>query len=331
MNASDLLQQLQTRSRYANYIVQQQNVDLGRAIRVQTESGSAATSAASTYTALQTGARFTTAAERDAILAANNPPTVVIGPLLRSKDTTTAGGFTIGGEVDKDMDNDNYTDEFDPNDYQGDFFPGMADFTDANIVAGDKDESDRLNASYWDDLGNDVFDDWGYFYLYDVASGKYYFPLISPQNEDDGTLTTQTFEAFGRTFTIRHGWPVEGIFKFDISVTDDLPFRFGAYGNMGSDGDEVTDNLTHSYTPSGTTQTLYYHFHSEEDDENEILYSYFVPKKIAENGAQTYDVYYDEDDMSLMSKEVTGGLIVYFSKQNDVKEWVANDLEVVTA
>ena len=68
-----------------------------------------------------------------------------------------------------------------------------------------------------------------FFYLYDVNSGKYYFPLIDPQNQGDGTFATQTFNAFGRTFTIKHGWAVQGIFKFDISVADSLPFKFGTY------------------------------------------------------------------------------------------------------
>ena len=226
------------------------------------------------------------------------------------------------------MDNDVYTAEFDPADYYPAFFPGMAQLTDANIVAGDKSEGDRLLSSYWNDLGNDVFDDWGYFYLYDVESDKYYFPLIEPQNQDDGIITTQIFTAFGRTFTIKHGWCVQGIFKFDISVADSKPFRFGAYGNMGSDGDEFTEDLTYPYTIGSTALTLYYHHHSESGDDQEILYSYFVPKTISENSSQTYNAYYDSDDMSMISNAVTSGLIVYFSKTNDVKEWVADDLEI---
>jgi hypothetical protein len=251
------------------------------------------------------------------------PP--VTGDLIQSKNNLTEGGFTIGALVEKDMDNQNYTEEFDPNVYQADFFPGMADFIDENIVAGDKDEEDRLNASYWNDLGNDVFDDWGYFYLY--SSGKYYFPLIAPQNEEDGVITTQTFSAFDRIFTIAHGWTVQGIFKFDISVDDDLPFRFGAYGNMGSDGDQYTENKTHAYSIGDRNLTLHYHLDQEEGDDQEILYTYVIPKQVSENSSQTYDVYYNDDDyMSLVTKEVTRGVILYFAKTNDVKEWVANDL-----
>lgn len=256
------------------------------------------------------------------------PPVIETQSYIYSKDIVTDGGFTIGNNVEKDMENVYYTNKFNPNNYYPEFFPDMAPFIDENIVAGDKNEEDRLYSSVWNDLGNDVFDDWGFFYLYDVNSGKYYFPLINPQNQDDGLFFTQTFNAFGRTFTIKHGWAVQGIFKFDISVADSLPFKFGAYGNMGSDGDEFTESLTQNYSINGQNATLYYHHHAEDGDENEQLYSYWIPKKVSENNEQTYNVYYDGDDMSMMSKNVTTGLIVYFAKSNDVKEWVINDLAI---
>jgi hypothetical protein len=229
--------------------------------------------------------------------------------------------------VEKDMYNDYYDAEYSPNNYPQ-YFPDMAPFIDENVIAGDKSEEDRTLASCWDDLGNDVFDDWGYFYLYDVASGKYYFPIISPQNQDDGVITTQTFTAFERTFTIKHGWARYGVFKFDISVNDNNAFKFGAYGNMGSDGDEVIEHLTHSYTLLSSNKTLYYVKEQEEGDQREILYSYFVPKNQTENNAIAYDLYHDVGDTnnSIMSKELTNGVLVYFSKTADVKTWVVNDV-----
>jgi hypothetical protein len=249
---------------------------------------------------------------------------------IYSKGNTTDDGYTVGGTVTKDMENENYTEEFDPFDYQETFFPGMTNFIESNIVTGDKDPSDKLIASYWNDLGDDVFDDWGYFYIYDVTTGKYYFPLINPQNLADGLFTTQNFIAFGRTFSITSGWAVQGIFKFEITVNDNLPFVFGAYGNMGSDGDEFIEDLTYPYTIGSTNLTLYYHHHAEDGDDDEQLWSYFIPKNISENNSKTYNAYYDSDDMSMMSKAVTSGLIVYFAKTNDVKEWVVNDLNIPT-
>jgi hypothetical protein len=123
-----------------------------------------------------------------------------------------------------------------------------------------------------------------------------------------------------------HGWATQGIFKFDISVADNLPFRFGMYGNMGSNGNEETANLTYETTINGSSQTIYYHLDKEEGNNEEILYSYFIPKNLAENNSQTYVVNYNNDDMSMKSKEVTTGILVYFSKGVDTKVWVANDV-----
>lgn len=232
--------------------------------------------------------------------------------------------------MEKDMLDNEYTSEFNPNDYYPEYFPGMAPFTDENIVAGDKSTEDRLLASQWYDWGNDVFDDWGYFYLYDVEQGKYYFPLITPQNQNDGEIFTQIFNTFGRTFTIKQGYPVQGIFKFDISVNDNKPFKFGTYGNMGSDGDYVNTYLTYPYSIGSTNLTLYYVKQEQNNSLYEIIYTYCIPKKVSENNNQTYNLYQGSvsDDNSWMSKVVTNGLIVYFSKTNDVKEWVVNDLGV---
>jgi hypothetical protein len=235
--------------------------------------------------------------------------------------------YAVGEEPEKDMANEIYTSEFDPFNYQSQFFAGMADFIDANIVAGDKDESNRLNASYWDDLGNDVFDKWGYFYIYDVSSGKYYFPLINPQNQDDGVIPTQTFSAFGRTFTIRHGWSARGIFMFDITADDNLPFRFGAYGDMDNGDNGTTRDLITTYTVGSQTKTLYYRCDGEDDDLYERLYSYFIPKNAADNASRPYDVYYDGDDTAMRTAEITRGITIYFAKSNDVKNWVVNELE----
>ena len=219
---------------------------------------------------------------------------------------------------------------FDPQNFPN-FFPGMEPFTDGNIVAGDKDPDDMLNASVWSDWDNDIFDDWGHFYLYDVDSGKYYFPLIDPQNQEDGVITTQIFNAFGRTFTIKQGYPVQGIFKFDISVNDTKKFRFGAYGEMGFDGGGSINDLTYQF--SSNIFTLYYNKRLDiniEDDGTgfhyETIYSYFIPKNVSENNAITYVYNNVVDYDSLISNEITNGLLVYFSKTNDVKEWVVNDL-----
>jgi hypothetical protein len=316
-----------SRTNFAYYIQRKQLIDENNRLGLNLYP---TTNDASIITGLQTGATTTTPSEYIAIAqnaGATVPPAPLSTEFLYSKNNITSGGFPIGGSVVKDMIDKIYTSRINPYTYQSIFFPGMADFIDANILQGDKSIGDRLIASYWMDLGNDVFDDWGYFYIYDVASGKYYFPLINPQNLEDGILTTQTFNVFGRTYTIQHGWAVEGIFKMDISVNDNSLFRFGAYGNMGSDRNETIEGLTYNYTIENTDLTLYYHRDQETGNLIEQLYSYFIPKKVSQNNSQTYTLNYNSDNMSIVSNEITNGLIVYFSKTNDVKEWVVNDLE----
>lgn len=317
---------LRSRTNFAYHVAREKAIREGCVVGGL--NASAPNNPASIMNDFRIGAINTTPAELDLYLASAGCSTAPTCG-LRSKGNTTDGGYTVGAEPEKDMGNEGYTEEFDPYSYQSAFFPGMADFVDSNIVAGDKSSDDRLNASWWNDLGGDIFDDWGYFYIYDVETGKYYFPLLDPQNQDDGVLTTQTFTAFGRTFTIQHGWSVQGIFKIDISAADTKPFRFGSYGNMGSDGSTLYENLSQAYTLSDTDLTLYYLHNQENGSSDEQLYVYYVPKTISQNTSQTYEAYYDGDDMNIMSNPVTCGVIVYYAKTNDVKDWVMNDLELV--
>lgn len=74
--------------------------------------------------------------------------------------------------------------------------------------------------------------------------------------------------------------------------------------------------------------TLFYFKNQEGSDNTEILYAYFIPKKIEQNSSVTYVHNYDGDIMSLKSNEITQGLLVYFSKTNDVKDWVIHDLGI---
>lgn len=233
----------------------------------------------------------------------------------------------VGTHAEKDMYNENYTGEFDPSNLQAELFPGMANFIEDNIEAGDKSEENRFTASYWNSLGNDVFDGWGYFFFYDVVRGKYYFPLLTPQNQGDGVITEQYFNCFDVQFGIRHGWRARGIFMMDVGCNDSaFQFRFGAYGNLGSDGDDDS-YMTTSY---GTEQTLFYHhFLTTEVDEEEGLYAYFSPYKDSDKLTRTHTALYNAenmDDNSLITKPITEGVKVYFSKQNDVKDWVITDL-----
>ena len=191
-----------------------------------------------------------------------------------------------------------------------------------------------VTSQYWLDWANDIFDGWGYFYLYNPATDAYYSPILSPVNAADGTITTQTFTAFGRTFTIKHGYPVQGIFKFDISVNDSNTFQFGAYGDMGSDTGTANTNLTQAYTLNGSNYTLYYNRNIQVSPE--VFYSYVVPYETDKNNTITYTKLSSGpgihggslEVLSLYTVPVKYGVTVYFGKTNDIKNWVINDLQI---
>ncbi len=230
---------------------------------------------------------------------------------IRSKDNIT-DCYTIGYEIYKDM-------------IYGPCDSLNADYAPNNVAI----PSGQLS-SFWHDWGNDIFDDWGYFYIFNPATNEYYFPYLIPENLRNGLYITNKYQAFGKTFTIKHGYAVEGIFKFDISCDDpEFQFIFGAYGDMGSDEDSENTNLTQSYNLDGNNYTLYYNRNVESGDSTERFFSYFIPYQLSANNSKTYNDFLSNDDkLSLYSVPVYQGITVYFSKKNDVYQWIINDLYV---
>ncbi len=232
--------------------------------------------------------------------------------MIRSKNNITSC-YTVGYQVTKDMRTDDNTDSLD------------AAYAPNNVaIAGGQ------IASYWHDWGNDIFDGWGFYYIFSTSTNKYYFPQLLPINLKNGTFVTQNFNAFNRIFKITHGYPVEGIYKFDISCNDpSFQFIFGAYGDMGSDDDTENTNQTYSYSLDGNNYTLYYNRNIESGDSIERFFSYFVPYETSLNNTKTYsDFLNNDDELSLYSVPVRKGITVYFSKKNDVNQWVVNDLYI---
>lgn len=246
---------------------------------------------------------------------------------LLSNNFTGSLGFTVGATILKDM---NATSSLVsvPSQIIGDYiYPGPT-------------APPTTSLQRWSDWDGDIFDGWGFFYLYDVSSSRYYIPLLHPVNQSDGVITTQTYTAFGnRTFTIKHGYPAQGIFKFDISVNDDKEFVFGAYGDMGSDSGTQNTNLSSSYSKDSQNFTLYYNRNNQSGVVSEVFFTYVIPYETNKN---TSTITYTKNNSgpgvnngnlevySFYSKNVKKGLLVYFSKTNDVRNWVVNDLKLST-
>ena len=259
---------------------------------------------------------------------------------IYSKNITTRGCFDIGDNLIKDMFNDEFQtiySEVLQKLFSDAGIPRPVNETEpveyTNIVQGDKSTADRIICSKWSDWGGDVFDGYGNFFFYDVLSEQYYFPLISPQNQPNGKLFSQTFNVFDKSFSMIQGFPVRGIFKFDISVNDpNYLFRFGMYGNFGSDSNSAANILTHPYSLNGKQLTLYYLYHRDSTKDTETVYIYFIPKLISQNNSQTFfaeDILEENSDENLsVSVPVSYGVIVYISRGNDVRDWVINDLGI---
>lgn len=229
---------------------------------------------------------------------------------IRSKENDTSGGYTVGTLVNKETATTNKT-------TFAAYLPGNTDFT--------------ANRKYWRDWGDDIFDAWGFFYLYDPEYNNYLAVNLPNMEEADGTISQDDFVFNGRTFTINYGYPVQGIFKIDIVVDDrSKPFQFGMDGNLGSDGTTINSVLAQNYTLNDQDFKLHYNYNYQGANPSEKFYTYFVPYEPSKNkDTRSYTRYlYSTDNLAMYSVPVNKGLTVYIAKQADVKDWVINDLQL---
>ena len=230
---------------------------------------------------------------------------------ITSIGNTTDGGYTIGDPVTKDAFTANKT-------TLSTYLPGST-FT--------------ATRTAWSDWGDDIFDGWGFFYLYDPNEENYLALNMSNMNESDGVISQDEFTFNGRTFTVNYGYPVQGIFKIDISVDDhDSDFIFGMDGNLGSDNSTSNNVLSEDYTLGGQNFKLHYNYNYQGSYPPERFYSYFVPYEASKNKTtRSYTKYlYSTDNLSIYSVPVKRGITVYVAKHNDVKDWIINDLQLGT-
>lgn len=236
-----------------------------------------------------------------------------------SRGNTDASGHTVGIDYSKDMVS-NFTVEDFLSDDKYHLFSDMNAPSDNNIVGDDKDT--RSSVSCWTNLGGHVSQSFGNFYIYDLSSGKYYFPILSPLNQSNGVFATNTYEAFGRSFSITHGWSVSGIFKIDVTVSDNLPFRFGAFGDLAY-GSDMQSRYMEDYQ-SG--RNIYYHRWRPDEGDNR-LYVYVVPKTIGDHGERTYIASNEGSYVNINTRDLSGGVIMYFAfGEDNVEEWVHSDI-----
>lgn len=191
---------------------------------------------------------------------------------------------------------------------------------------------------YWSDWGSDIFDGWGNFYIFDPATQTASAIGFSQVNQADGTITTETQTHHSKTFQMKHGWLVNGIFKLEISCTNDPAFSFvvGFYGNMGSDGS--TQNVDRTSTQSWGT--LNYNYNSQNNS-SEFFYTHIIPRRKAVNDAISIDTtgmftaISGSDNLAIWTGSLTHGVTCYFVKGSNNTtganyDYIGNDIEIDT-
>jgi len=231
---------------------------------------------------------------------------------ITSQGNVTSGGYTVGASVDKATGTGVW-------ETAAQYLPGTNSF--------------EASRKYWPDWGDDIFDGWGFFYIYDEDSNSYIAANMESMQEADGVISQDQFILNGRTFTVEYGYPVQGIFKIDISVDDkDKNFVFGMDGNLGSNGSTVNSNLAANYTIGGEDFKLHYNYNYQGTRISEKFYTYFVPYERSKNKTtRPFTKYlYSIDYLSIHSAPVRAGLTIYISKHNQISDWIINDLQLGT-
>jgi len=193
------------------------------------------------------------------------------------------------------------------------------------------------NRFIWPDWGNDVFDGWGTWYIYDENNKTAAHIKFSNTNGADGqiyeeTVSNSTFH--GKSFRIRHGWVDQGIFRLDITCNDvNFVFSVGHWGNMGSDGSNQQFLLQSpgNVLTGSTNRNLFYLTNQQTSSSNEIFSLYCIPKVVDQNvggwnSSRFYAGIESTDNLYMYVKSITHGVTFYYAKSLDQTSAVSGDI-----
>jgi hypothetical protein len=186
----------------------------------------------------------------------------------------------------------------------------------------------------WSDWGGDWFDDWGDFYIYNPVTSSASYISFANMNGNDGVIYTETQTHHGRTFTVKHGWTVRGIFKLDVECNDPtFNFSVGTWGNLGSDG---STNLTNSTRTESWGQMRV--AHTNQSNNSEWFFVNTILKNVSQQyltGSITCSIY-GNDNLAVYTPTINTGVIMYFVKGDrglwggSMYQWVSNDIQPPT-
>lgn len=225
--------------------------------------------------------------------------------LLRSKNLTGNQGRTVGTSASSDMSTSSSSASY--NRYT---FPG--------------------GRYYFNDWGGDAFDGYGNWTLETSDGQKMAIPLGTglPVN----TLYTNSFTFAGASWQVTYGFAARGIFRLDVRQVSGTPvqFRLVLGGNWGSDGGEYYSYYKRTFVGqlSGKVRTIWYKMHDDNSSDPKV-WQYFIPYDADASNNQTYTHYYSGDNEYVTTIWCYKGINFYMSKDNDVIDWIINDLQEV--
>jgi len=234
--------------------------------------------------------------------------------LLDGYITIDGSGYEVGSSLNKDMAENNNSGRlsgFNNNQFPNDTKPPIG------------------ISSYFSDWGTDIFDSFGYFYLYNDqsdVSGRINLILTNTNSYNDGESVTDNFTFNTDEYNITHGYLTQGVYLLDISCNNlSTNFGFGMFGNLGSDSRTFNRDISsNTYLVEGhSIQFNYFNNYETTPTDDEQFYIYMIPynANLNKNNAKNYTNHTQpNDNLSIYSNLVSNGLSVIISKEHDVIE-----------
>ena len=208
------------------------------------------------------------------------------------------------------------------------------------------------NGYRWADWGNDIFDNWGFTYIFNPDTNTAFYIAVHTSVTSEGFWNYVTHTIWGRTFKIRWGWMATGIARTDVTCTDpNFKFSVGHYGNLGSDAATAhifqvdSNDFNASYTgnpyetmPLGSVRT--YQSYSTNVEQFQVycipkLYKTYNQIKNSSTPSTARIFKHDisgNDNLAIWTEPLTHGVMFYYVKGNNFPyQRIVADLKVITS
>jgi len=209
--------------------------------------------------------------------------------------------------------------------------------------AGPFDVDKNIGTAYrFNDWGDDIFDQWGHWWVQPEGSEPIAIPLPNTSTLDALYPVTRTWQGVlnGVLFEIQYGYAAVGIWRMQIVAGDhsasttngvNNKFRVGTWGNLGSDSSTKTKCQRDGMSYNGNVAegvSIYYDQWWQNGSTTERHYHYVVPFNVSDNLYRPYATgQYILGHSYMYTDWLTHGVTLYLSKTNNVIQWVENDLD----